>query len=688
MDFREVIRQYSLLRLLLPLVTGIFLASYFALSLKALTLAITLATTFVLLILLVPALLNSLKLQYLYGICVFFLFLYIGSYRYVEVKENNKISNPDSAQAYILKINELPIAKMNSYSCRVKVLHSFQDSVWKYEKANAIVYFQKDSLVLDLKIGNHVLVNQPLKSVVNAGNPYEFDYSGYLKNQHILYTAYVPANSWESISINDRIRIKELGIKWREKLLQIYREAGIKNDAYDILAALTLGYKTNIDPDLRQAWADAGTVHVLAVSGLHVGIVYLIMGFLLSFLNKKQWGQIIKSTLLLISLWFYALLTGLSPSVIRAACMFSFFIFGEMFGRRGNAYNTLAISAFFMLLYDPFLLFNLGFQFSYLAVLGIVFFQPKLDKLIFVPNKLLNKFWQLTTVSIAAQLVTFPMAIFYFNQFPTYFLLSGYVVISLAGILIYLSVLLLIVHPFEWIAQWIARLLQQMVDFMNWTIIWIKDLPGAVIENLVLNSYQLVLIYLILFSMIFMLVLKKKRAVFVLIILLVLWHMPSLMDINKKPESEITVFNAGRNTILAFSFNHKAQILVDKNISVGKMKRIVNPYLLNKGVESFEVDTLKDIDIRAWEGLNILSVSEYHKNIKQIIDSLSVDLIHIRKGGESNFYRDSTIILPKCIIDASVYGIRKKKMHLISNGQQVHDIKESGAFQYLLSTQN
>ena len=350
-------------------------------------------------------------------------------------------------------------------------------------------------------------------------------------------------------------------------LLSIYRRNGIQNESFDILAALTLGYKTGMDPEIKRTWADAGAMHVLAVSGLHVGIIYMIMNYLIRFLARFKYGCHLQGILLLLTLWTYALLTGMSPSVMRSATMFSFIVIGKVLKRDGSIYNSLAISAFFLLLIDPFLLFTVGFQFSYLAVVSIVFFQPQFDKLLYIGNPILKKLWQLTTVSLAAQIGTFPLAVYYFHQFPSYFLLSGYVVITMAGMLIYLSALLLILSPIGILSEGLGWILRNLVEGMNFLIVKIQALPGSVIRELSLSQYQLLFTYFLLFSLIALLSFKRKKAVYAFVVILIGIQLPITIRIFQVPKNEMLVFNSKGHSVIGFVEGSKGLFLVDGKMS-------------------------------------------------------------------------------------------------------------------------
>lgn len=691
MDFKELVRQHPFLRILFPLLIGILLVEAIRIPHALIQILLAFSCVFVLLFVLVPRMRKAYSLRTFFGIFVFLFFVGIGSFRTQTVQSEMYLKCRGDSCVYKLKLLENPIEKTNSYSCTADICESIHQNQIYSGSAKTILYFQKDSLPGELKAGDILLISADINKVKNAGNPYEFDYAGYLKTRHILYSSYVQKSEWIKLKNEDRFNIRALAWKWRDKLLHIYQENGIKNESFDILAALTLGYKSSLDPEIRRAWADAGAMHVLAVSGLHVGIIYLVMSYLLGFFQRVKYGAWIRCVLLIVALWSYALITGLSPSVMRAACMFTFIIIGEAMRRKGGVFNSLAASAFLLLLFNPYLLFSVGFQFSYLAVAGIVFFQPKFDSLIYVGNPILRKLWQLTTVAIAAQIATFPLAIYYFNQFPSYFLLSGYVVILVAGILIYLSALLLIFSEIDWIANILGWILQNSVDLLNKIIVWIQKLPGAVIRQCSFTMYEVVLLYSIIFALIFVFVLKRKYAVYTLLVLLIAFQIPKIQQVFQPVKNELVVFNAGKNSLVALQSGESVSYLIDKKMSESKFERLTKAYNLKNQVQLIHKDTIQDIDFRTVNNTSFLIIGKRIKEIDYLLSKLNPDLIILRKSALKMKEKLTKHSLNSfTVIDGSVYRNDLQRLRETNDldSTKFFVTKEAGAFIFDLSSHN
>jgi competence protein ComEC len=283
-------------------------------------------------------------------------------------------------------------------------------------------------------------------------------------------------------------------------LLDIYRKFNIKGNEFGVLAALTLGYTDDLQPELMAGYSATGVVHILSVSGMHVGIVYAVMAFLLGFMNKTQGQKVFKGLFIMLFLWGYAFLSGLSLPVIRSALMFSFIAIATCFERKSQIYNTIFMSMLAMLVVNPASLYDVGFQLSYACVLSIIFFKPILDKLYNPTTKPVRYVWTMFAVSLAAQIGTTPFTLYYFQQFPNYFLLTNFIAIPLSSVIIYLAMGLLFVSFVPYLSAVIALLLNGSVWLLNAVIITIQHLPYSV-SHISLDIRQSFLILLAIFCL-------------------------------------------------------------------------------------------------------------------------------------------------------------------------------------------
>ncbi|CAM3422344.1 ComEC/Rec2 family competence protein [Pontibacter korlensis] len=289
----------------------------------------------------------------------------------------------------------------------------------------------------ELNYGDVLLVKGAPQEVAPPLNSSQFNYKAYLANKNIYHRHYLQQHQYQKIASDPPMSILYYSIQLRRQLDDVLRERAGEKREYAIASALMLGVKDELDNSIRQAYADTGTIHVLAVSGLHVGLIYSVLMFVLARFSTTARQRWIGAMLVLAVLWLYAFITGLSPSVLRAVVMFSLVTFGVALQRRTSIYNTVAFAALALLFFNPYNLLEVGFQLSFLAVLGIVYLQPKFYNLLEYRHRALDFVWALFTVSLAAQLVTFPLGLYYFHQFPVYFWLANIFVVVAATFVLY-----------------------------------------------------------------------------------------------------------------------------------------------------------------------------------------------------------------------------------------------------------
>ncbi|MDW7690618.1 ComEC/Rec2 family competence protein [Flammeovirgaceae bacterium SG7u.111] len=450
-------------------------------------------------------------------------------------------------------------------------------------------------------------------------NPAEFDYKSYLARQGIFHQHYAPENSFRLVA-HGEMDFLGFAYQMRRKCEAVFREYIPDKASQEIVVALILGIKEGLDNEIKDAYSGAGAMHVLAVSGLHVGIIFQVLSWLLSGLRRKKRGKLLFAFLILASLWFYAMLTGLSPSVMRAVTMFSLVVVGQAFSRRTNIYNTLSVAAFILLCYDPMMLTQVGFQLSFAAVFGIVFFHPKFYDLLEFDSKILDAVWSITCVSLAAQLATGPISMFYFHQFPSYFWLANLIVIPAAAVILYAGLSLLALSFVPMLASGIGFLLSYFVFGLNFLIDWIFHLPFSQITQIHLTGAELVLLYALVFLVGLFWVSYKFRWLIGLSAVTLLLSSLSLGSAYAVREQKVLVFYAiNKHSAIGMLEGEKAALIADgKLLSDEKAKSFhIAPHLLEKGIEEenwYSLDgKIEDLPIRKLENGNVVLVWEGKK---------------------------------------------------------------------------
>ena len=575
---------------------------------------------------------------------------------------------------------EQPQQKTNSFKSVLNITTvKTNNSVFKTNE-KILVYFGKQSGVTNLKPGDNIIFSKAPQTIKNFGNPFEFDYKKYLSRKKIYRRVYLSQGNWKKAK---SISAPTLTIKaelFREQLLAIYRSQNFEKNELEILSALTLGYKRNLDPETKRIFSSAGAMHILAVSGLHVGIVLWVISLVFGFLRKRKSGRFLFVFLSIGLLWFYAFITGLSPSVMRATVMFSILVIGENIKRRPNSYNSLAASALFLLLINPNNLFEIGFQLSYSAVFGIIFLQPKLAKMLPVQNKIARFFRDLLTVSVAAQIATFPITTFYFNQFPTYFFITNIIIIPAAMALIPLGMALLLFSKITFLSTIISTLIHIIIKWSYLILAQIENLPFSVFD---ISFHPIQLIFLIGTIISLYLFLNSHQPKFLksslLLILLLSFSSVTLLIIQNN-ETEIIVYNnPGNPTIQLIKGRNDIVISEYKTVDSATILRVIkntnHRFKLKTPTILSANDTLKSSyvfsrnGILLFEGKTIL----FNLNMENLEKPVSPDFIidpNQIKNCKNLISKNSPVIVCK--------KLNRKDNQRFNN---IHFTSQRGAFQ-------
>ena len=388
-------------------------------------------------------------------------------------------------------------ARRKSHRTELQVKKIKLKSGWKNATGRVMFYIRKDTLhpTLRLKYGDELLIKGAPRLLESPKNPEQFNYQQYLARQNIYHQHFSSVAGYQKIGDAPPVYLTQRSIQVsRYCNHQLKRLVGSAQE-YGIATALLLGVKDRLDNEVLEAYSSAGLMHLLAVSGLHVGFIFILLTHVFGRVQKAPGGKLIFAVLVIGILWFYAFITGLSASVLRAVTMFSVMAAAKASGRRTNIYNTLAVSAFILLIINPFMITSVGFQLSYLAVVGIVYMQPKIYGWLYIPSRRLDYFWQLTSVSIAAQIATFPLALYYFHQFPNYFLLSNALVLPFAPLLLGLGVATLVFAFVPYLGFVLGYLLQKLIFGINFIIFTLERLPAATSSGIYLRTVEMWLIY-------------------------------------------------------------------------------------------------------------------------------------------------------------------------------------------------
>jgi competence protein ComEC len=580
---------------------------------------------------------------------------------------------------FLISVYEPPVIKKDFIRFPARVI---QNEKGERLSGKLLMYISKDPVSEKLKYGDQILIRTNYNEVSRAGNPGEFDYKKFLADKNIFHQQFVKKNEWVFTGNNSGKRILIFSTSAATYLVKVFRE-NIKNDeVFNVVSTLVLGYRADLSPEVVSSYANTGTLHILSVSGLHVGIIYIVLNFVLSFLDKRKSTLNLKTLILIFLVWLYAFISGLSPSVCRSAMMISFMISAKSFNRSTNIYNIICASAFLLLIYDPAFLFDIGFLLSYIAVLSIIYFQPKIYHLVVIENKWIDKIWLLTSVSMAAQVGTFPLSLYFFHQFPNYFLIANLLAIPLATVILYLGILLLIVGTIPVINSFVSILLSYTVQLMNTILHQIELLPFAYINRVWISFYDMILMYALLLLLISFFVFRYKNAfkysLFVLIFLSAEYLYHTIFIISQK---RLLVLNNPKNIVVVGLSGNHAKCFSEKEIHASGKSFLLEPLLGKYGIKKEYYDTGKTVINFYDQKLMIITDTKVFDHINQPykVDYLVTNMKNINPELMLKKIEYKTLIYTPYLTDKGFEELTKKSALLDKKFFSTH---REGVFVY------
>ena len=580
-DLSDRLHSAPFVRLLVPFIAGIVLGDLFRPEFKWLFLSLSIGFS-----LLLPFLINiTFRQQSLFGIILLPAFLFLGLFVALDLRY---VPQPLTDKEYYAVVDEYPLEKEKTYRIVIRLLDP---------KIKVLAYFEKTDSFNLVEPGSVVWFSGKPELLQKTGNPFEFDYQTYAMRNKIGHRIFLKIQNYHFLHVKKIPDLAEGSLVIRDRLLKIIEKCGLKGEVLHLVSAVSLGAREELEPETTQSFSKTGVTHVLAVSGMNVAIIYVVLELFLRFLNRKRWGIVIQTLIILTGVWGYAFITGLSASVLRAAAMFTFIVVGKSLNRSANIYNTLAASAFVLLNYNPALVYDVGFQLSYAAVFSIVYFHPYLYGLRYFKYWIADQIWLMITVSLAAQIGTIPFLLHYFHQFPTWFLLANLMVIPLVTLILYLSFIVFAVAPvIPFLGIIMTRVLDWAGEGMLFSVRFVEKLPYSVIEGIYPADLTLFLIVIFIVLMVIFIVYKFRIALFCsllsLSMLLIVHNLNTYRTLVRK---EIVIFNLPGKVLIAFTTGRKTVWLTsDKTGNGDALKSYTRPYEGFRGIHRTDIISLSD----------------------------------------------------------------------------------------------
>ncbi len=539
-------RNNPFLRILIPFVAGILIFSKNDFSFNVLyPLLISLGVLAILFFLNRKRTTPPAKWTYLLVSDVFlFLAGFYCCYVYDVNNDRNYFGNyvTTEQQIWVGEIKDLPVEKEKFYKVlmEVRTLKEHRQLTGK-----TIVYLKKPIDVSLLKPGNVLKIESAFIQPRSPLNPHEFDYKEFLERKNINYQSFVESGNFEVMEEENGFSLVNFGLSIKQKIKTIFETGGLNKEAAQLCIALLTGYDDEINTETINAFAHSGTLHVLSVSGLHTGILYGVLFFLLGVIDKHKKYKLLQLIIITLVLWFFVLITGFSPPVLRAVIMLNLIGLGRSYYSysSSHAVNILAVSAFVILIFDPLLIYDTGFLLSYSAVLGILCFEPVFTPLVNTKYRIINKTWQLTSVSLAAQITTLPITLFLFHQFPIWFVFSNLIVIPVCTVVMFLGILILI--KFSFIAP-----LVNLCSAIIFYCIHLTDASGVGHIDYIDFGWR-DLTFLSAFIIAVAIFMKERIYIYVTgaAVLLIIWQLVSLLEVaEKKSSSHLSIYHISKRS--------------------------------------------------------------------------------------------------------------------------------------------
>ncbi len=683
-------RKMPFVRLLLALIIGIVLQWYLDIQpvVSLLLFAIALLTYSVFFFL--PAY-QRFRGQWLQGVVILTMIATTGSLlSFIKNplhQKDNYTQVYKEGDAIVATVDETLITKPKTFKANVAVNGVYHNKVYTPVSGIIIVYFDKENIAANLDYGSQILFTKPIQDIKNTGNPGSFDYRRFLLFQGITGQANLKKNEYTILPHTETSNLQLFLNGGRHYVLQTIQTYIPGKNEQSVAEALLIGYRNDLDKQLVQSYSKTGVVHIIAISGLHLGMIYGFILLLFSRFKNKKWYRFVVPIVALAVLWLFTLLAGAVPSILRSAVTFSFIAAGMFIGRKTNIYNTLAASAFCLLVYHPYYLWDVGFQLSYTAVLGIVLFSKPIANCLYLQNRIANAVWQMMCITLSAQILTLPVILYNFHQFPVLFLFTNLLIVPLSELILFALLFLILIGKLTSLAVIAGKATGSILWLMNEVIIRTAALPFSTWSYLKTDTVQVWLLYLIIILLAVWLLYQLPRLLlYSLMLLIVLLVYTSIDVIQASQQKELIVYNIDKHHAIDILNGRQALCFYDDSLPEDIT---ANSFYINPS------HTMHRVRDGSYHSLSSAGNLEMHVNDKTfLIISKPLPRIDIKQKMKADaviltnnarlYIGDvvKSIDCPLIIADngTSQWKLAKWKQDCNSLGIRFHSISQNGAF--------
>ncbi|MCF4100863.1 ComEC family competence protein [Gillisia sp. M10.2A] len=616
-----------------------------------------------------------------FGIISLMIFLFLGIFSTaLKLPENQQkhyshyLSESTSDNPIMLTAEVNEVLKTSAFQHRY-VLRAFKLNNENVD-GKILLNVTKDSLNGLFKSGDQLLIASPFTKINSPSNPYQFNYRSYMENLGVYHQINITHQNILKLK-NENYSPRSYAGIYRSRLIKKLNKYHFKQDEMAIIQALLLGERQELSPQLNRSYIYAGAIHILAISGLHIGILLLLLTYLFKPIEVLPYGKVIKTVVLLLFLWGFALLTGLSPSVVRAVSMFSFIAIGMQLGRKTNLLNTLVASIFILLLINPYFILQPGFQLSYAAVFSIAIFQPAIKRLYQPKLKGLRYLWSLINVSLAAQIGVLPLSLYYFHQFPALFLLTNLVVLPFLGVLLAFGIVILILASLSALPEFLAIYYGQLISLLNHFISWVASKETFVFQDIHFSARMCISFYIFLLSIIPILKKRSFRNLAWILLAVIGIQLSFIFEKSFVNSQESIVFQKSKMTILGIRERNELNLYHNSSKHISQ-ETFIKSYKTALNIKRTKEDTLKNIYNLSGKTLFIIDSSSIYN-----VPKLHPDIVLLSNSPKLNLERVLARLRPKLIIaDGSNFKTYIAKWKQTAENEKIpfHATAEKGGF--------
>jgi competence protein ComEC len=662
-------KEIPFLRIGLPLCAGIISGLYY----KPDIILLGVASVIISASLLLSLFFNKSQSNLIYGLSLTLAFWLCGLILYTFEKSSlSTLKNEETI--FISTLCDYPEEKENTFMIKINLISIIEKERLETVKGSLVLYHKKDSSVSTFIPGDILIIRCSPVELSNRGNPYEFDYRFFMENQGIRYYAFTNGSSIIKHITPPHRNLIPRALIMREKIISMFRERGITGQRLALVAAITLGQKSMLEPDQKLNFMKAGVMHIMAVSGLHAVILSLFVFSLLFFMKRRF--NIARIIITILILWIFAFVTGLTPSVLRATLMYSFLQAGKLMKRPVNGINSVLASAFVLIIIRPSVIFDAGFLLSYSAVIYIISFYYGFYQMVQIKNWLVDKIWQSAVVTIVAQAGTLPLTIMLFNRFPVYFILANITIVPVSNLLIITGCLVPMFFHIRFLSHFLAVLLNQMTGLTEYMTSFVASLPNSSIENIGMTTTECLLLTCTIFLFSYWLLNKKSFPVIYPVSFLLLFVMAGMIkEISSKKTNELIIYNTPGLTTIGVKTGKILNLYTDTSYIRPEVSRHcsalglkIKSTVLNNTYQCLETGEKRILITKALNNLMIMN--------------LNPDIV-ILTGTRPVIEKNLSVLHPPGLIIISseaTSAFRFPQQSAFAGTDSIHFVRKSGAF--------